>query len=241
MAMSRISVTMSAPITLISVLAIALTVFLNIGKLDRTLSELEDSRLRLTVNALRDNLETGLDLGLPVNSLGNAQAAIDFEAARGTGIVANIYNPAEPNSVLNVRQLRAVAAQERFQLDEHPVPLDAKGQAMPAAPPHMVAQLAADGVQLLYIGPDSFLAAHRKVLTDAALARRLPTFSATEVALRDGKALFGLVSDENVGRLSAHKAAQILAGGRLPASIPIETLARFSYLGNMSVAAVRSC
>jgi hypothetical protein len=90
MAMSRLSVTITAPIILISVLAIALTVFLNIGKLDRTLSELEDSRLRFTVNALRDNLETGLDLGLPVNGLGNAQAAIEFEAARDTGIVAII-------------------------------------------------------------------------------------------------------------------------------------------------------
>lgn len=94
MAMSRLSVTMSAPIVLISVLAIALTVLLNLGKLERTLSELEDSRLRFTVNALRDNLETGLDLGLPVNSLGNAQAAIEFEAARDTGIVAIIVRDA---------------------------------------------------------------------------------------------------------------------------------------------------
>jgi putative ABC transport system substrate-binding protein len=152
--------------------------------------------------------------------------------------LAIIYNPAEPNSVLNVKELRAVAKQERFHLDERPVPLDAKGQPMPSALPRMVEQLAAGGVQLLYIGPDSFLAANRKVLTEAALARRLPTFAATEVALRDGKALFGLVSGyENVGRLTAHKAAQILAEGRLPASIPVETLARFSYLVNMSVAA----
>ncbi|GAB2839142.1 hypothetical protein GCM10027277_02620 [Pseudoduganella ginsengisoli] len=71
-------------------LAIALTVFLNIGKLDRTLTELEDSRLRFTVNGLRENLETGLDLGLPINGLGNAQAAIEFEAAQDAGIVAII-------------------------------------------------------------------------------------------------------------------------------------------------------
>ena len=90
MAMSRLSVTITAPIILISVLAIALTVFLNIGKLDRTLSELEESRLRFTLNALRDNLETGLDLGLPVNGLGNAQAAIDFEAGQDRAIVAII-------------------------------------------------------------------------------------------------------------------------------------------------------
>ncbi|MRV71542.1 ABC transporter substrate-binding protein [Duganella sp. FT92W] len=152
--------------------------------------------------------------------------------------LAIIYNPAEPNSVQNVKELRAVAAQEHFQLIERPVPLDAKGQPVASALPGMVEQLPSAGVQLLYIGPDSFLAANRKVLTEAALAHRLPTFSATEVALRDGKALFGLVSGyENVGRLTAHKAAQILAQGRLPASIPVETLARFSYLVNMSVAA----
>lgn len=87
MAMSRLSVTITAPIVLISALAIGLTVFLNVGKLDRTLSELEDSRLRFTVNALRENLETGLDLGLPVASLGNAQEAIEFEARQDGDIV----------------------------------------------------------------------------------------------------------------------------------------------------------
>lgn len=87
---AKLSITITIPIILISVLAIALTVFLNIGKLDRTLGELEDSRLRFTVNTLRDNLETGLDLGLPINGMGNAQAAIDFEAAQDPGIVAII-------------------------------------------------------------------------------------------------------------------------------------------------------
>lgn len=87
MAMSRLSTSITAPIILISALAIGLTVFLNIGKLDRTLGELEDSRLRFTVNALRENLETGLDLGLPVTGLGNAQDAIEFEARQDPGIV----------------------------------------------------------------------------------------------------------------------------------------------------------
>ena len=110
MAMSRLSVTITAPIVLISVLAIGLTVFLNVGKLDRTLSELEESRLRFTVNVLRQNLETGLDLGLPVRGLGNAQAAIEFEAQQDPEIVSIVVKddkgrpayttgrPAEKNS-----------------------------------------------------------------------------------------------------------------------------------------------
>lgn len=151
--------------------------------------------------------------------------------------IAIIYNPAEPNSVLNVKDLRGAAAGDNFKLVEMPVPLDAKGQPLAAALPQLVDELARRQVQLLYIGPDSFLAANRKVLTEAALAARLPTFSATEIALREGKALFGLVSGyENVGRLTAYKAAQILRHHVAPAAIHIETLARFSYLVNMSVA-----
>lgn len=95
MAMSRLSMTITAPIVLISALAIGLTVFLNVGKLDRTLGELEQSRLRFTVNVLRQNLETGLDLGLPVRGLGNAQAAIDFEARQDPDIVAIVIKDAQ--------------------------------------------------------------------------------------------------------------------------------------------------
>ncbi|HJV01192.1 MAG TPA: ABC transporter substrate-binding protein [Burkholderiaceae bacterium] len=151
--------------------------------------------------------------------------------------IAVIYNPAEPNSVHNVAEWRALAGANGLRLAEKPVPLDARGQPDAAALPELVAGLARAGTQLLYIGPDSFLAANRKALTAAALARRLPTFAATEVYLRDGQALFGLVSGyDSVGRLTAHKAAQVLVHHMAPAAIPIETLARFSYLVNMAVA-----
>lgn len=151
-----------------------------------------------------------------------------------------VYNPAEPNSQQVVRELRRELqrAAGRCTLVEYPVPLDQQGKPQAAALPGLVASLAADKVQMLYMGPDTFLAANRASFTEAALAHRLPVFSATELALRDGKALFGLVSGyENVGRLTAHKAIQILRRKSAPAAIPIEALARFSYLVNMSVAA----
>jgi putative ABC transport system substrate-binding protein len=152
--------------------------------------------------------------------------------------VAVIFNPAEPNSVLNVKELRAAATRIGFTLVERAVPLDGEGKPQPAALPGIVEELARQKVQVLYIGPDSFVAANRQVVTETALAQRLPSFSATEILLREGKALFGLVSGyENVGRLTAFKAAQILEQKTAPRQIPIETLARFSYLVNMSVAA----
>lgn len=101
MAMSRLSMTITAPIVLISALAIGLTVFLDIGKLDRTLAELEHSRLNFTLNNLRENLETGLDLGLPVKGLGNAQAAIDQEARRDADIVSIQVLDSQGRAVFN--------------------------------------------------------------------------------------------------------------------------------------------
>lgn len=152
--------------------------------------------------------------------------------------MAVLYNPSEPNAVLTVDELRAAAKRDRFELLEQPVALDVQGQPMESALPQIIADIARRKPQLLYLGPDSFIGANRKVVTETALANRLPTFSATEIALREGKALFGLVSRyENVGRLTARMAEQILVQKIHPKDIPIETLARFSYIVNMTVAA----
>ncbi|MGO4377742.1 ABC transporter substrate-binding protein [Pseudoduganella sp. RAF53_2] len=152
--------------------------------------------------------------------------------------IATIYNPNELNSQATVRELRAEAAQCGCEIIAKPVPLDANGQPQVDALPGMVNDLARQGVQLLYIGPDNFLATHRKLLTQVALDAHLPTFAATEINLRDGKALFGLVSgNREIGKLTAHKTAQILFHGRSPSEIPIETIGSFNVLVNMDVAA----
>jgi len=152
--------------------------------------------------------------------------------------IAIIYNPNEPNSLLTLRDLRAEAATCGCEILARPVPLDANGMPQAEALPVLVAELAQQGAELLYLGPDSFLAIHRKAVTQAALDARLPTYAATEINMREAKAMFGLVSGyHNLGRLTAHKAAQILYHGKTPAAIPVETVGSFSYLVNMEVAA----
>ncbi len=171
-----------------------------------------------------------------------AQQLSAIRAYRDFRRIGVLYNPAEPNSVQNVAELRAAARRDSFTLIERALPLDASGAARATALPHALAELAHEGVQLLYLGPDSFIAAQRKLVTQTALALRLPTFAATEIALRDGQALFGLVCGyRQVGALTAHKAALILRQGVAPAAIPIETLARFSYLVNLPVARALDC
>ena len=101
----------------------------------------------------------------------------------------------------------------------------------------LVSQIRDEGAQWLYLLPDTFLGSQYARVTPAALAGRLPTFGAAELAVRSGGALVGLVSRyRSVGQLAGMKAVQILAQGKAASSLPIETLKRFSLIVNLAVA-----
>jgi putative ABC transport system substrate-binding protein len=151
--------------------------------------------------------------------------------------VAAPFNPLEQNSVIVVREMGEILRARGGELLPLPMPLRDDGRPNPAAIPALVGEARAAGVDWLYIPPDSFLNEHRALLTGSALAEGLPSFSASErfVAFADG--LAGLVSRYySVGAFTAFKAEQILAQGRAPDTIPVETLTRFSYLIRMDTA-----
>ena len=151
--------------------------------------------------------------------------------------IGAIFNPNEVNARVAMREMRVEADRVGAEFTPHPVPLDEQGQPRAAAIPEMLQEFAEHKAQLIYIGPDSFIASQRILVTEAALALGLPVYSAAEVALRDGSALFGLVAGyKNVGRLTAHKVAQILYHRVKPSALPIETPGTYSYLVNMDVA-----
>jgi putative ABC transport system substrate-binding protein len=151
--------------------------------------------------------------------------------------IAAVFNANEVNAVVSVRAMHAEAQRIGVDFTCRSVPLDDQGQPRADAIPALLRELNEGGAQLLYVGPDSFLSSQRKLVTETALELRLPVYSAAEVTLRDGRALFGLVAGyNNVGRLTAHKAAQILYHRVKPAALPIETPGSYSYLVNMNVA-----
>ncbi|MEQ8393430.1 MAG: ABC transporter substrate-binding protein [Thalassospira sp.] len=147
-----------------------------------------------------------------------------------------VYNSSEDNSASNIEDLTALGAEMGF--DVLTAPLGQNNEVPSAddiAP--AVSDLAKRGADILYIGPDNFIGTHRDALTDAGFANGLAAFTATELEVRDGHAMLGLVSRyELVGRLAANKVEDILINGVSPANIPIETLDRFSYLIRLSSA-----
>jgi putative tryptophan/tyrosine transport system substrate-binding protein len=151
--------------------------------------------------------------------------------------LAVLYNPTEPGPVVVVEKLRALAKLQGFELAEWTVPVSAEGKPQPEGIPDVLAAIARTKPDFLYLGPDSYLGAHAMLATRLALEQGLRVFGSSEVYLKGGMALGGVVSRYyNMGQFCAYKAELILLRGVAPKDIPFETLQRFSYMINIDTA-----
>jgi putative ABC transport system substrate-binding protein len=190
-----------------------------------------ESRIAPDLNSSGRNL-TGTTHTVPMDAQIRA-----IRAFRPMQRLALLYNPTEPNAVINVGELRRAAKSLDFELLAQPLPLDGAGRPDPGALPALIDRLAAWEPQFLYLGPDTFVGDHRLTVTAEALRHRLPVFTATERPLRDSAVLIGLVAPYlHLGRFTAFKAEQILLQHRAAQTIPIETLHRFAYFVKLPVA-----
>ncbi len=145
--------------------------------------------------------------------------------------LAVIYNTTEPGPGVVVDKFRELSSQFGFRLSAWPVPLGPDGKSRVDSLPDLVGEVAKSKPDFVYLGPDSFLGANRRVVTEAAAKAGVPTFVSSEVYLKSAEALAGVVSRYyNMGQFCAYKAEQILVQGISPEAIPFETLKRFSYM-----------
>ena len=148
-----------------------------------------------------------------------------------------IYNPAETNAQTTVEQLRQYASLMNFELLERPLSLSKDNKPSAGGIPSLIADLADKKADLIYLGPDAFVNAHRKTLIDTATAFSIPVFSASEGAVRQDGALFAFVHRYyTVGRMAGKKALKILKEKVQAYDIPIEAPARALFVINMTAA-----
>lgn len=176
---------------------------------------------------------TGVSHVAPLETQFNA-----IQAYRPFRKIGYLHNPAEPNSQIILRDLRALAQRQGLEVIDASLTLDASQAPDAAQIAPLVATIAARGADLLYIGPITFLAfTHRDAITQAALQQHLPTFCTTESIVRRSGCLFGLLSnDTNVGRFAGFMAHQILVEKKPLSAVPASTLQRFSLLVNIRTA-----
>jgi putative ABC transport system substrate-binding protein len=161
-----------------------------------------------------------------------------IRAYRKFSKVGVLYNAAEPNSVSTAAELRELAVAQRFEVIEQSFDRGADGRPVPSGIEEKVAALKAAGADWLYLGPDTYLFSQVDRIAAAAMAAKLPTFSATEAVLTArAPILTGLVSSYyTIGQFAGFKALQILSQGIRARDIPIETLTRYSFIVRMEVA-----
>ncbi len=183
-----------------------------------------------------------------------------MQAYRDVTRIGMIFNPREDNSVLNMHEMRALTEEIGIELVAIPVPLKerqvasqsqpgarddaeigaaevSEGQPDPSTLPELIARMAAQDVQFLYIGPDNFVGTNQEAIIGEALSYGIPSFTGTELEILNGDALVGLVTPYyNLGLLNGSLIERILLEGEAPEAIPISTLARFTYIVRMNVA-----
>jgi putative ABC transport system substrate-binding protein len=173
-----------------------------------------------------------------VTHVGPTDAQIRAMAAyRPFKTLGVLYTPTERNSVVVIEEIRRIGKETGFHTVERTFRLDASRKPTAEGAAELVRELKEAGAQWLYLPPDSFLGTLAEgIIIPAAMELGLPTFASTEQLMQAG-ALSGLVSRYySVGQFTAHKAEQILVGKQSPASIPVETLQRFSYQIRMPAA-----
>jgi putative tryptophan/tyrosine transport system substrate-binding protein len=162
------------------------------------------------------------------------QAMSSYRPFQSLGV---LYTSSEKNSVVILEELRRLGRDRGFHTVERTFRQDAQKKPSAEGAADLVRELKEAGAQWLYLPPDSFLGTlAESVIIPVAMEIGLPTFATTE-QLMQGGALSGLVSRyHNVGQFTAHKAAQILVSKQAPASVPMETLKRFSFQVRMPAA-----
>lgn len=151
--------------------------------------------------------------------------------------IGYLHNPAEPNSAIILKRLQSIASSHGFDVVDASLS-EKNGGPYAADIAPKVAELALQKIDLLYVGPITFLAfTHRDAVTQAAMHHKLATFCTTESIVRKSGCLFGLFSNDlNVGRFAGSMTKQILSGEKVARDIPASTLQSFSLLVNMQTA-----
>ncbi|GAB5467234.1 MAG: ABC transporter substrate-binding protein [Rhodospirillales bacterium] len=148
-----------------------------------------------------------------------------------------LHTASEPNSAAIVAQLGDLAKAEGYPLVVRSFNLDAEGRPTIEGFQTLLQEIKDAGANWLIYPPDTFLGSQIELVRKEAAALKLPTFGTTEQLVKRGNCLLGLICRYySIGQLTAAKAEQILVEGRDPATIPIETLKRFSLIINIPVA-----
>jgi putative ABC transport system substrate-binding protein len=148
-----------------------------------------------------------------------------------------LYNTNENNSVIKVREMESLATQLDFELVALELELEPDGKPAPASIPVRIADLAAAGVDFIYLGSSSFLDINRDLFTQSAVNHGIPVLSPYERLVRNSHALLSIAARyQDVGALAGRQVKSILVDGKKPGDLPVLSVEQYAYVVNMTTA-----
>jgi len=165
----------------------------------------------------------------------NIQVVLGYDP--GFDKLGLLYNGNEENSVIKRDELAALAPTLGIDLVALEIQPGASGPPDPDQIPKRMAELAAAGVEWLYLGSSSFLRQNGNLFTESAVEHGIAVVSPYEALVRESSALLSIAArEEDVGRLAARQALAILRDDKIPGELPILSATDFAYVVNMDVA-----
>lgn len=148
--------------------------------------------------------------------------------------IGMIFTPTELNSILTYQEMRAFGKNHGVEVIGIGFTTDADGKPDAQNAASALKRMKAEGVEWLYLPPDSFLGSKAKdFVIPLAHSLGIRTFASTEQMMKAGAA-FGLVSPYlAVGAHTAAQAVKILRDKVRPEDIPVDTAPRFIHQVNV--------
>lgn len=147
-------------------------------------------------------------------------------AVRRVGIV---HNPGESNSVAQLRILRDVTKDLGWEL--------VVATANSPAEVYRAAQTLRGRCDGLYVSADNTAIEAADAMARAAEEEQLPIVAGEDSSVRKGAIATYSVNYEDIGRLNARQAVEILKNGRSPATLPVAIPKQFQLVVNERAAA----
>lgn len=148
-----------------------------------------------------------------------------------------IYDKTALNSQIFVGHLQNIAKEQNFKLSLAPYPLYSNGTVNTSEEVNaqLVDQIAKDGANWLYFGPDTLIFTQHVSLSKLATAKKILTFAAVETLISPAsQTLMGLVSDfDQLGMLAAFKGRELLSG---KANVTVEYLEQYQLIVKVATA-----
>ncbi len=159
------------------------------------------------------------------------KSLLDYRDYKKIGI---IYNTEDEESVINKNQLIAHAQKLGLEVVESKLSMDLHNNPKLDSVPQIINDHVLNNVEILYLGPDSFLRNNIHQYTQMALRDHMPIFSTNEIPILTSKALLGLVANlVSVGKLAGKQAENILHAPNKAENLKFITPSEFSTMLNV--------